>query len=534
MPSARTGTSGTSSLDSPVSAALPWKWIIVLLLAGLAVRAGLCALAPRWAYYVDHLDFIGMGQTAQQFGLLKVYSVPAKDNPVIRGAAAQNNGQMGTIERKSSRVANYPPLGISLCWLQSRLLAALDPSMTANTFKARVIMSLASVAADLAMAAGVLLLGLELLRRPRPALIAAGVCWLLPPLMLDTAFWGQTDSWMLAGAVLSMWLMVRGRWGWAGLCLGITALLKPQAVLMGPVVVFAAIALPAPAGQATKGVFLRLGKVLAAGLGTVTILSLPWTLADGLAWLNQAYSENFKILPLTTLKAFNAWYLAALWGDASMSFTVLDSQQAVLGLTRDGWGRLFVLAALGAAAAISWIRYRKQPAVATTVFAGLWLWSVFIWPTRVHERYIVLCMPMVVLAAMAVRRLWPAVIVLALVGAAEQTWPTWMQGTAAGHFNKQYAQNYHKAILQWHARQVENLPANLRPAEPTFQDAVKLCWADYRAQREPLEQWEYLATILSLAAYVWAMAGAAWGRLDPRTNSRAAPMRRLRDGRRRI
>ena len=49
-------------------------------MVGLGFRFWLVSLAPK-TFFGDHFDNIGMGVTAEEYGLLKVYSVPVEENP---------------------------------------------------------------------------------------------------------------------------------------------------------------------------------------------------------------------------------------------------------------------------------------------------------------------------------------------------------------------------------------------------------------------------------------------------------------------
>ena len=98
---------------------------------------------------------------------------------------------------------------------------------------------------------------------------------------------------------------------------------------------------------------------------------------------------------------------------------------ALLGLARDVWGTLLVLVA-GVGTAMLCRRW-MAPARAPATFAALWLWSAFLFPTRVHERYVLYCMPFVIAAAAVRPRLWASVAGLALVGIGAHSWNVWQR-----------------------------------------------------------------------------------------------------------
>lgn len=537
-------------------------WIIaVLALAlGLAGRFALTQAAPMHAYLWDHLDNIDMGLTASHYGLTGVYSVSEwVNNPIVFGRHYTPDGNFTIEPRKAPRVANYPPLGVTVFWLNSKLLGLphdstkaesfcprcqarqtetlnltappevctkckgaylqyrVDDSITVNTFASRLIMSIPSLLADILLAAGLFLLG-RLMGGAKAGLIAAAVCWLLPPLAMDTSYWGQTDSWMLACTVWFIYLMLRGKWIGAGVLAAITALLKPQGMLLGPIALFGAFTLASPAGRLLRDGAVRLGKMAAAGILTLVLLTLPWTISSGMDWFEASYVSNFKTYGQTTLAAFNFWYVDALQIDSAQQRAVqaarptqrdlealytspgLKSDAEMLGTAKDDWGKLLTIAALIFLAVMSWLKHRDKPELALVLFGGLWLWSTFMWPTRVHERYIVYGIPLVVLAATVRPRLWPAVIALAAVGAAEMCHNNWISlqpGRVGQIFASQAAQ-----MIQ----------ANRSAPVQALQDAMGEIAKPLLAMRSKSQMWELLATTLSLMGFGWAIFAAFWRR----------------------
>ena len=504
----------TAKLSNAVRKGVPFgkstlAFVLLLLAVGLTERAWLLEASTRWGYDADHFDFICMGVTADRFGLLNVYSVPKEQNPTISGQLYDSqDGLFRPHQRTAPRVANYPPLGITLYWLQSRALALVDPPLRANTLVARLVMSLASLAADVLAAIGVYLLGKRFVSK-KAAVIAGAACWLFPPLAMDSAFWAQTDSWFIAPAVWCVWAMLSGRWAWAGVMVGLAAMLKPQGILLGPVVLFACLVLRDEHERASIGpIAYRLCRLVGGTALTVAIIALPWTIADGLAWLRASYISNLTGYPLTSMKAFNIWYLDALRADAAVSFEMLNSQATVAGLSKDMWGRLLTIVVMLSLAVACGFRFRRNPRLAVVVFAGLWLWSIFIFPTRVHERYIVYCMPFVILFAMRLRWVIPAVIGLMLIGTAELSSTVWLKYPAAGQFSYNVATAIHQDVLARYHQQAARTPPAKRPVPPSFDDVVKLYWTDYQDLRQANRPWEYLATVVSLITYGWAVVSA--------------------------
>ncbi len=470
------------------------------LLLGLVGRFGLLTLAPRYGYVYDHFDNVQMGRAVAEHGL-EVYEVPRVRQPAVKGQVwSEQSGAFESAARPAARVPNYPPLGLSLFYLGSQGVE----SGQVNTRTARTVMALPVLAFELLLTAGVFLL-VRRLAGAGWAVLAASATWLMPPLAMDTALWGQTDAWLLGPAVWILHAMLGRRWLLAGAVWGVALLLKPQAVLLVPVALLAAGFLESPRGDLPGTLGVRLGKFLLAGLLLAGLLSLPWTLADGGAWFRESYLRNLtEAYPMTTARAFNVWYFDALSADADFVRSPLEATRPIAGMTRDAWGRVLLIGAMLILAALVVWRYRRRRELGLIVFAGLWLWSAFMLPTRVHERYVVYCIPFLLVAAVVLRRLWIVAILLAIVGGAELSHNRWLKAPAGSwprvrdqvdRQARRYAREYGR-ILQ----------SGQRPEGPTPPEArrqrLRHARREYRALRTPYRRWELLLTLLSVGAWV--------------------------------
>jgi hypothetical protein len=386
--------------------------VLAVVAVGVLVRLGLVAAAPRWGYPWDHFDQVGMGLAAARHGVLNVYTLDAASFPVVPGWVV-SDGVPARVARTFARPPNYPPLGVVLLWLQALLLERMVVPLQMNTFAARVGCAVLPAVAEVVTALGVARLVRLAGGGTRAAWRAGAVAWLFPPVLMNGWFWGQTDTLVLPLGVATVLAAGRGRWWAAGAWLVVAALVKPQGALLAAVVAFAAIAGRPPRWR-------HLGATVASAVATTLVATAPWLATGGTAWVQHAYVENVGLFSAATLHAFNAWYPAVLaHGGAPVDATTVAG-----GLTFDAWGRLLLLAA-GVGAAVVCARLRRTTLEATTVFAALWLWSAFVWPTRVHERYMLYAVPFVVATAALRPSFRPCAAGLAVVGVAEHAWSLW-------------------------------------------------------------------------------------------------------------
>ena len=480
--------------------AAAWTVIVSLLLVGIGARLALAPVGMRYGFFGDHFVDVIMGATAQEYGLVNIYNPEIEETAVIRGTEYRHGQPVKEYNAPSIQKVNYPPLIVSVFWLQTKLLRTLDPTFEANTVVARRVMSSASILAEILLAVVAYLIATELFGR-RAGLIAAGVCWLFPPFAMDTAFWGQTDNLFMAPVMLAVWLMLKRQWILAGLVLAVVAGFKPQVLLIGPVVVFAACALPEPGCVMTGRIAaLRALKACLTGCLGTALLTLPWIITSGLEWFRWTYLRNMTgLYGDTTLKAFNLWYLRLLVLDKRPIFGFLGTNRIW-----DWSGALLTFIVLALLAFACWRRYRRSP-LGMVVFAGLWLWSCFIWPTRVHERYILYCIPFIIIAATGLRRLWPAVVGLLIVGVVSLTWTVWLE-RPAGFFNQDDITGWYGIMTEHHQKSLSALPPGATPPPaPTLQDAATVAWYRHRNGRAESEWLEYIVEAVSVASYAWAL-----------------------------
>lgn len=497
-----------NELGTPEDAGVPRRLraaLAAVLVVGAVARVLLVVGAPRFGYAWDHFDILGMGIVARQRGITRVYSATTEELPTLRGWVVQN-GQPTEIRRRGVHPPNYPPLTQLVFWGQSWWLGASAPAFVANTPYSRFVTSVVPWLFELATAFGVAALARALTGRSTAAAAAGAVTWLAPPLMMNTALFAQYDALALAPAVFALTALLRGRWLAAGVAIGLGLLLKPQGLLMVPVAGFAALVGTTDDPARGPGPTLRrLGLTGGAAALTLVVGSAPWLLADGLAWIQRCYRWNlFEVLPFTTLEAFNVWYLVALVTERHPVYDVLSSTTVVAGLTRDAWGRLFLLAALVATAALCWVRRREHPALAVVLFAMVALWSVFMWPTRVHERYLLYCVPAAIAAAAAVPRLRPVVAVLLLVATMEHSWMVWRSGPSVGTFDRRSVERFHDERFQAYWK---DTPATMENAMagPKPEESKRLAFERQRADRARTTWLEWALTLLSLGAYAAAL-----------------------------
>lgn len=422
---------------------------------GLALRLGLLAAAPRHAYLWDHLDFMVWSAWSYRVGPTTIYNLPP-DTLINTNLPSYISEEPLTTPYPSLNRCNYPPLSAYAFWIQGWLWQAAGApeethtimpqvaehlgleggtltSPVANTFRTRCVNAVLPVLADFAMAVGVVLLVRALRRRPAgwSEVAAFALTVLGPPIVLNSSFWTQMDACLACLLVWCVCLLITRRDVWAGVCFGAALMLKPQAILLGPVLAFVFLArIFAPGGSLPRAA--RLWKAAAAAVITAAVIAAPHAWADRthedggwLRWYRRAYVNPIqRQFAHTTLKAFNVWWLDYL-AHAREESPLASDVPVIAGITKDRFGRVLLTAAILTAATVAAWRWRWS-SMSIVAFAFLTTLAAFVFPTRVHERYVYYCLPFLVAAAV-VYRLWlPALVALLIVGTFEMTWYLWL------------------------------------------------------------------------------------------------------------
>lgn len=455
----------------------------MIALAGIALvlRLALLPLAPRYGYLGDHDDFVRWGVQAVDHGILTLYREPPARMPIQSFSAGQST--LGT--RQFDRVCNYPPGTIYLLYSCGLLFRATSTENIVNTVLSRAVFAAWPIIADLLVAAGCAAIVSRFQTR-RAALWTYAIVLFMPPMCWDSVIWGQVDSLLIAPMIWMVWAMLARRWKLAGVLFGLGSVLKPQAILFVPVWGWALLA-ERPIRKPIGG--------LGLAMATAILLTLPFTLTGGLAWLQSSYAENLlHAYPATTLKAFNIWYPDLLVRD------VETSSDKLLGLARDTWGRLLLMSSLAAGFVLMYPR--RHHSLTLLIWSGWVLLAAVMLPTRVHERYLLIALPFLIAAACSVRRLWVGVVALIVVATAQVTWPIWMSADAGGWLKFEAAQAVQ--YQTWLAQ----LPPEQRKSAETLEAQLAPARQQYLQMRSRTSGVEWLMTLLAITAagYTWIVS----------------------------
>lgn len=218
---------------------------------------------------------------------------------------------------------------------------------------------------------------------PEIAILASAFYIFNPAVIINSTLWGQADSFFTLIVALSVFMLAENRIGPASALFTAAVLMKPQGIIFLPVLAFELLR------QHKLKSFLT---AAGSALGTAAAIVLPFSLGSGVMWIFRLFAGTVAEYPYASVNAFN------LFGLLGANYTQ-DSSTLFL-LSYHAWGLLFIVVIT----ALAWSVYLKgNSRVFAAVAALLQIAGVFIFATRMHERYLFPAVALSILAFIYLR-----------------------------------------------------------------------------------------------------------------------------------
>ena len=290
-------------------------------------------------------------------------------------ATAAANGLPGFYARAS--LCDYPPLYIYVLFVVGRAarLAALAPHFI-------LLLKLPSMAADLVTSWLIYRLAKKYLS-PEIGILLAAFYVFNPAVLINSAIWGQVDSFFTLIVAAALYALAENRTALASALFAAAVMMKPQGIIFLPVLAFEVLRQKRLRGLAVA---------LACACGTAVVIALPFSLGNGFLWIFRLFANTLGEYPDASVNAFNLFGLLGANYQSDTGTLLLFSYHT--------WGLILIVAVT----ALAWLYYIKgnrrafAPAVALLLIAG-----VFIFGSRMHERYLFPAAALAVLTACYLR-----------------------------------------------------------------------------------------------------------------------------------
>jgi Gpi18-like mannosyltransferase len=330
--------------------------VTVLLLVAFLVR--LLFFSNQGYAQVDTADFMAWFQTATQWGPRTFYMHTWCD---------------------------YPPFNIYFFWIFGSLAKSLG---VFGTTMFTYVMKLPANLFDMATA----FLIFAFVRKQstlKLALLGTALYAFNPAVIFNAAVWGQFDAIYTFFLVLSLFLVFYSKPKLAVVAFMLGILTKPQSIALAPLFFFLV-------WRKTDWKGLVTSVLVAAATVFAVILPFEWT--NPVTFLADIYFGAYSGYQFTTLNAFNIWGFGGMWvPDVLWTFIA-------------GWAMFGALALF-----TIYVVHKRAPSNRDLLifFAAFVLFfGFFMFPTRIHERYLFPAMAMLALMFPLLKRTRPLYVAL--------------------------------------------------------------------------------------------------------------------------
>lgn len=282
----------------------------------------------------------------------------------------------------SGRSSDYPPLYMYILFIAGKL-----GSLPVLSGYYPLLLKLPSMIADIATAFLIYRVARKYLSQELSILLSAFYVF-NPAIIINSAWWGQVDSFFTLIAVLGVWALTEKKMGLAGSLFIAAVLMKPQGIIFLPVLGFELI---------RQKSLKSLLKTAAGVLGTALLVVLPFAVHYDAGWIFRLYAQTIGEYPYASVNAFNLFSL--------LGANYKSDELPWLFLNYHIWGLIFICLVT----AYSWFIYIKAKSTALIPAAALLqIAGVFTLATGMHERYLFPAAALAILAGVYLRdrRLW--------------------------------------------------------------------------------------------------------------------------------
>ncbi len=327
--------------------------LAVLLLIAFLVRL---LLFPLQGYQNDTNTFISWFSTASQYGIRPFYDVVSW--------------------------SDYPPFNVYIFWTFGSIAHAVPAVNTAY------IVKLAPTLFDIATI-GLIYFFIRKHLNINQSLLATSFYAFNPAILFNVAVWGQFDAIYTFFLVLSLIFALKNKPEASAAVFAIGLLTKPQSIALLPLIAFLII---------KKDGLKRLATSVVTFAATIFIVILPFQWSNPVTFLSDIYFGAYGGYAYTSINAFNLWGMFGLWMPDGGGLNIL------------GWALFAGFATL--TIYVLHKRYKISDYMLVIFCAFMLIFSFFMLPTRIHERYLFPAIAMLVLMLPFVKKIRPIYIIL--------------------------------------------------------------------------------------------------------------------------
>lgn len=287
----------------------------------------------------------------------------------------------------SGAFADYPPGYMYLCGALSWLCKVLGIPYGSDGMA--LLFKMPSTFADLATAYVLYHLAKKNKLGENKALLIAGIYALTPTLMFVSGAWGQIDSVLALLIAVMILLLQSDKRIVAGAVYGLAVLMKPQALMFGPILAVAFLVDIYDRRAQWLRVLAETIVAVFAALLVIFLLALPFQGSQNWDWLIQKYATTAGSYNYVSIEAFNFGSLLGWnWKTADTLF---------LGMPYRSFGMAMIILSVLFSAVLYFFGRNKNRG-ALFLSAGLGVLLIFTFGHYMHERYMLPALLLILIA----------------------------------------------------------------------------------------------------------------------------------------
>lgn len=271
---------------------------------------------------------------------------------------------------------DYPPLYMYIFYVVGKLRIIFNLPFDSDVYN--LIMKLPSLIAEIVSMCLLIFIANKRGVSTGNTIISLSLFAFNPVIIIDSALWGQIDSFLALFILGFLAAMVEKRIILATFLFALSLMIKPQSLVFVPL--FAAYVV------SLKDLKV-LSKVCLTFILTVFPLLIPFSLAEGFIWIPKLLKTMFTEYPFATLNTFNFYALIGKnWAPIDDSWLFLSFR---------AWGFISVLV-ITILCIYLYIKSKDEHKI--LFIALITIASVFMFSVKMHERYMVTSMVIFALA----------------------------------------------------------------------------------------------------------------------------------------
>lgn len=371
--------SSANNSNAASTATAPDKSSSLVTILLLYLFAGVVVLTAYWAFFSQEKNTGKKAASEVRFGrfLLVLLSTGAvlrlAAAPIIEGhpidIACFKSWAVSAANDlphfyNSAGFVDYPPAYIYVLYVVAK--AAKIFGFINSSWAYTLAIKLPPMAADVVTAYFIYKLGAEKLSE-KWRLLLAGIYLFNPLVILNSALWGQVDSFFTMLIAAALLLLIRNNLPWSAVLYAVAILMKPQGIIFLPVLFFELV---------RRRKVMNFVKCFLYALAAGVIIILPFSFSQHPLWIFKLILNTASSYKGASINAFNLFaLLGANWKEDTLTLFIFSYST---------WGFIFIVLTT----LFSWFLYIKGKGEALPLLTSILLITgVFMLSSKMHERY---------------------------------------------------------------------------------------------------------------------------------------------------